>query len=145
MRRARTAAKVAIALLLAHVALGTARLPGKVCARRFEMIDDYRKEGAAAFLLGDAKLGGAAELEWVLANTPERCVVLWRWPADGALEFAGALLAPRLVVDERDVPRGATTFAGLPIATGTVPSGEHGLIMLQGTDDHGLRLLARPD
>lgn len=135
---------VLLVLLSLHVGLGLVRLPGKVWLRRVEEVADYRAKGAARFLLDSAQLGGAAELEWLLANTDPDSVVLWRWPADGALEFTGALLAPRLVVDDRVVPDGATTFAGRRIATGTVPSGEHGLITVQGTDDGGLRLTVRP-
>lgn len=134
-----------LALLSLHVGLGLLRLPGKVWTRRVEEVADYRAKGAARFLLDSAQLGGAAELEWLLANTEPDRVILWRWPADGALEFTGALLAPRLVVDERAVPADAATFAGRRIATGTLPSGEHGQIIVQGTDDGGLRLTVRPE
>lgn len=134
---------VLLALLFLHLAIGIGRLPGKVWARRLHEIEQYRQQGAARFLLDSAQLGGTDVLEWLLANTADDSVVLWRWPADGALEFAAALLAPRLVVDDREVPGGATTFAGRQIASGTVPSGERGLITIQGTDDGGLRLVVR--
>jgi len=133
-------ARILAALLIAHVALGLARLPGKVVGRRINETKAYREQGAARFLLASAHIGGADELEWLLEHTDERCVVLWRWPAKGALEFASALLAPRLVVDERLVPRDAVQFAGRPIAHGTVPAGTTGRILLQGTEDRGLLL-----
>jgi len=129
-----------LALLGAHLAIGIIRLPTRVIGRRLDEIELYQQKGAARFLLDDAKIQGADEIEWLLANTDKDCVVLWRWPCDGALEFAAALLAPRLIVDERKVSRGDTTFAGRNIAVGTTPSGEHGLITLQGTTTNGLRL-----
>ena len=137
------AVPVLVALLVLHVAFGVARLPGRVWMRRIDEVAEYRTKGAVRFLLDSAQLGGAAELEWLLANTPPDSVILWRWPADGALEFAAALLAPRLVVDDRALPGGDSTFAGRDVARGTVPSGATGLITVQGTDDGGLRLLVR--
>ena len=136
---------VLLGLLGAHLAIGIARMPSRVIARRLDEIEQYQQVGAARFLTTSAKLHGADELEWVLNNTPPDCVVLWRWPAKGALEFAAALLAPRLIVDSRKVPQGATQFAGRPIAVGTTPLGEHGLITMQGTESKGLRLTARPN
>ena len=133
MRKPRTTTVLLLGLLAAHLLLGAGRLPGKVIGRRRRSDTARSDPGAARFLLERAKLGGADELEWLLEHTDEQCVVLWRWPCDGALEFAAALLAPRLVVDERCVPVDATTFAKRQIAVGTLPSGERGQIVLQGT------------
>lgn len=132
-----------LALLGAHLALGIGRIPSRVMMRRLDEIHEYERKGPARFLLEDAKLQGADELEWILANTDRDSVILWRWPSDGALEFAAALLAPRLVVDERKVDKRATEFAGRTIATGTTPSGDTGQITLQGTEQRGLILTAR--
>jgi len=132
----------ALALLAAHLLIGILRMPGRVIARRLDEIEQYQ-QGAARFLVDSAKLQGHEPLQWVLANTSEHSVVLWRWPSAGVLEFAAALLAPRLVVDERLVPVGAQQIGGRDIAIGTTPSGEHGLITLQGTETRGLRLTAR--
>ncbi|MFN3244054.1 MAG: hypothetical protein ACE37K_21285 [Planctomycetota bacterium] len=132
------ASAILTGLLLAHLALGVVRLPGKVWLRRVEEVEAYRDQGAPHFLLGSARLGGADEIAWLCDHLPERCVVLWRWPAKGALEFVAPLIAPRLLVDERLVPADASTFAGLPIATGA-----HGRIVAQGTEDHGLILQGR--
>ncbi|HEB53233.1 MAG TPA: hypothetical protein ENI87_08270 [bacterium] len=132
-------AATALAVLLGgHLLLGIARLPGRVWQRRVAEVRAYREAGAARFLLERAKLDGADEIEWLLANVPADHVVLWRWPADGALEFVAALLAPRLVVDERAVPDDATTFAGRPIATSA-----NGRIVVQGTEHGGLRIHGR--
>lgn len=135
--------KLLIVLLGAHVVLGVTRVPGKVIGRRLDEIAAYREHGAAAFLLSRARLDGADELTWLLEHTDEQSVILWRWPADGALEFTSALLAPRLVVDERLVPGDATMFAGRPVASGVVPSGARGAVVVQGTSDGGLTLTAR--
>ncbi|MEC8253417.1 MAG: hypothetical protein VX044_09400 [Planctomycetota bacterium] len=135
--------KLLIVLLGAHVALGVTRVPDKVIGRRLDEVAAYREQGAAAFLCGRARLSGAEELTWLLEHTDKQSVVLWRWPADGALEFTSALLAPRLVVDERLVPADATVFAGRPIASGVVPSGARGAVVVQGTPDGGLALTAR--
>jgi hypothetical protein len=136
--------RLLLALLAAHLVLGVVRLPGRVWAQRVEEVGQYRELGAARFLLDRAKIGGADVIEWLLANTAADSVVLWRPPHDGALEFASALLAPRLLVLDGEVPAGATTFVGRHIAQGTVPSGERGLIIVQGTDGGGLRLTVRP-
>lgn len=135
--------KLLVTLLGAHVALGVARIPGKVVGRRIDDVAAYREQGAAAFLWGRSGLKGADELAWLLEHTDERSVVLWRWPADGVLEFTSALLAPRLVVDERLVPAGATLFAGRAVAFGVVPSGARGQVVVQGTSNGGLTLTAR--
>lgn len=136
-------AALLLALLGAHIALGVARIPGKVIGRRVDEIEQFRDQGPARYLLGRAQLDGADEIEWLLENTDEDCVVLWRWPAKGALEFVAALIAPRLLVDERHVPEGATRFDGRPIAAGTLPSGRSGQIVVQGTEQQGLLLTTR--
>jgi glycosyltransferase involved in cell wall biosynthesis len=143
-RGSRLGRAVLLLLLLAHLAIGIGRLPTKVWARRLEEIADYRAQGAAHYLLDGARLGGADVIEWLTANTAEDSVILWRWPADGALEFTAALLAPRWIVDERCVAAGDTTFAGRPIAHGTLPTGERGLLTVQGTEDEGLELRVNP-
>ncbi len=136
---------VLLLLLLAHLALGVARLPGKVWSRRCAEIEGYRQQGAARYLLGSARLDGAAAIEWLCANVPPDAAVQWRLPADGALEFVAALIAPRLCVDERHVPAGAESYAGRPLARGTIPGGATGAIVVQGTEAGGLVLRVRED
>lgn len=134
---------VAAVLLIAHLLLTAIRLPGRVGDRRAADVARYREQGAPRYLLGSAQLGGSDVLTWLLANAPADAALLWRWPADGALEFAPALLQPRLIVDERLVPVGATTAAGRPLFQATLPDGQQGFVVLQGTDDRGLRLAVR--
>ena len=64
--------KLLVGLLGAHVALGVARVPGKVYGRRLDEVAAYREQGAAAFLCGRARLGGADALTWLLEHTDER-------------------------------------------------------------------------
>ncbi|MFK7739535.1 MAG: hypothetical protein AB8H80_04360 [Planctomycetota bacterium] len=138
---------VLLAVLLAHIALGVARIPGKVYGRRMDDIASYKRQGAARFLLTSAKLEGAEVYEWLLANTAVDSVLLWRWPNQGALEFASTLLAPRLVVDERQVAADAMQFAGRKIARaaldGAPANAAKGQLVLQGTDGGGLVLTTR--
>ena len=58
-----------LVLLGAHLAPGIGRIPGRVMQRRLNEIHQYEQMGAARFLLEDAKLQGADELQWVLENT----------------------------------------------------------------------------
>jgi hypothetical protein len=134
---------LAFVLVAAHLVLVAARLPGRVWARRVDDVAAYRERGAPHFLLEGAKRDGAADLAWLLRAAPPDSVVLWRWPADGALEFVAALLAPRLLVDERAVPPDATAHAGRPLAQGTLPDGTHGVLVVQGTAAEGLVLTTR--
>lgn len=134
---------LALVLLIGHLALAVARLPGKVWGRRFADVAAYRAQGAAEFLLRRAKLGGADVLGWLLRHTPAHVAVLWRWPADGALEFAASLLAPRLLVDERLVPSGAMAHAGRELASGELQDGTRGILVVQGTPAGGLVLQVR--
>ncbi len=136
---------VLLAVLALHVLLGLARLPNKVWGRRLDQVDAYRKQGAAEFLLEGARLEGAHVITWIRDHVPADQAVLWRWPADGALEFVAGLIAPRLLVDERAVEAGAELHAGRRLTRGVIPSGGRGLIVVQGTETGGLRLLVRED
>ncbi|MEE2888545.1 MAG: hypothetical protein VX951_14030 [Planctomycetota bacterium] len=132
-----------LVLLAAHILYGLVRLPDKVWGRRLDKIGRYQDEGAARYLFGSAKHGGADEIEWLQKNVSKEAVVLWRHPYDGALEFVSALIAPRLLVDERCVPPGTLKFVERPVARGTLPSGDQGVLIVQGTEDGGLRLTVR--
>lgn len=132
-----------LVLLVAHLALAVARLPGKVWARRLDDVATWRERGAAAFLLDGAQLDGAADLQWLLDHAPADSAVLWRWPADGAVEFVATLLAPRLLVDERAVPIGAVSHGGRPLAQGELRNGQRGVFVVQGTADEGLVVRVR--
>lgn len=109
-------AALAAALVAAHVLWGLARVPGKVVQRRLADVAAYRERGAPTFLLEDAHLRGAPAIEWVRAHVPADAVVLWAGDGMKALEFAPALLAPRLLVAIDRCPPGTVTWLGRQVA-----------------------------
>lgn len=136
LRRRRRLLALALLLLGGHLVLGIARLPDRVLARRTADIERYRSEGAAKFLLGNAKLRGAEEIEWLQANVQPGDCVLWRGESQGAMEFVPALLAPALVVGEHAVASGGRSYHGRPLTRGTLPDGRQGIIVVEGCRDH---------
>lgn len=128
-------------LILAHLLWGAVRLPGKALARRVDEIERYRRDGAEHWFLDRGGYSGADVVTWIRDNTPERCVVLWEGERLGAMEFAAALLAPRLFVRARPDGDDRTEHAGLPIATGS-RDGAQGRIVLHAASD-GLTLELR--
>lgn len=136
LRRRRRLLALALVLLGGHLALGIARLPDRVFARRAADIERFRTEGAAKFLLGNAKLGGADEIAWLQANVQPGDCVLWRGEAQGAMEFVPALLAPALLVGELAVASGGRSYQGRPLLRGTLPDGRQGTIVVEGCRDH---------
>ena len=117
--------------LLAHAAWGVSRLPGKVIARRLEQIGEHRDQGAAAFLFAANRLTGAEAIDWVRANTPPNTVIAWTGDVKGAMEFAPALLWPRLLVAEHALGKSAQ-YAGRRIAE-TTRDGRRGRMVLVAT------------
>ena len=127
---------LALAILLgAHVAVGIARIPSKVWGERADEIARYRDVGAVRFHLDNRERSGADAVQAVLDRSPENAVVLWRGEWRGALEFAPALLAPRLVVDERYCPKDATSLWDRPLARGRLADGSEGILVLVGAVD----------
>ncbi|HEX5053220.1 MAG TPA: hypothetical protein VFZ65_15705 [Planctomycetota bacterium] len=117
-----------LALVSVHVCWGLARVPTKVLARRLTYIEAFRRDGDAAFLFGDARIQGADAVLWLREHTANDSVLLWRGTETGPIEFAAALLWPRLLVAAGAVD-GATSFAGRSFATGTI-AGRTGRIVL---------------
>lgn len=108
-------------LVVAHVAWGITRIPGRVWQRRLADIASYRDRGAADYFLGpdaETRLRGAAEVQWLLRHTPPTSAVLYRGETKGAFELASGLLAPRFLVHADRVPPGAREHLGRPLATG---------------------------
>ena len=127
---------LALAILLgAHVAVGIARIPAKVWSDRAGEIARYRDVGAVRFHLENRERSGAAAVQAVLEQTPENAVVLWRGAWRGALEFAPALLAPRVLVHEQSCAPDAASLWERPIARGRLPDGRAGVLVLVGTVD----------
>lgn len=93
-----------LALLLAHVVWGLARAALRTGPRRLADVAAFGARGDAAFLLADAGLEGAAAIERLRAATAPGQRIRWRGDDRGAIEFAAALLWPRLLVRDRADP-----------------------------------------
>ena len=83
-------------LLAAHVLFGLCRAPLVTVARRAQEIADYRREGDIAYVMRTGHLQGADALVGLRAATPPDAVVNVSGDSKGPLEFAPALLWPRL-------------------------------------------------
>jgi hypothetical protein len=84
------------ALLAAHVLFGLCRAPLVTVARRAQEIAEYRRDGDIVYVLRTSHLQGAPALAELRATTPPDADVEVRGDSKGALEFAPALLWPRL-------------------------------------------------
>lgn len=134
-------ARWAFAAVAAHLLLGVARVPGVVIGRRLADVDDYQRRGAVRFFLDTEHRGGADVVEWIRAHVPDAAAVLYRGDSKGAIEFAPALLAPRLLVAEGLCPDDAVSWAGRPLARR--PASDGGRILVIAASDDGLRLETR--
>jgi hypothetical protein len=132
---------VLVTLACLHAAIGLARVPHDVVSERLAEVRSWREEGEARFLFRTAFLRGVTAIER-LHSTPSDSVVLFRGDAKGALEFAPALLWPRLLVHEDRVPPEARTYSGRPIARLPTPGGRFAQAVLVG-DGKSLRLETR--
>jgi hypothetical protein len=126
----RRADLIVFGLLIAHVVIGAARIPGRVYGRRLDHIASYRKLGATRYFLDSKHQHGAASVRWILDNVPEDAVVLWRGDYKGSFEFVPPLIAPRLLVAEGSCPKGAAKHLDRPLASGTLADGRSGVIVL---------------
>lgn len=125
---------ISTALVLIHIVWGAARVPGRVVGRRLDDVRAYREGGATRYLLRSSGMRGEDAIEWVLENTPPDSVVLWRGSKLGPLEFAPALLAPRLVVHATRGRGRPQRYLGAPLARATL-DGREGIVTLVGDRD----------
>jgi hypothetical protein len=116
------------------------RVPRKVIARRAGDVAAHERAGATAALFAASGLDGAAAVEWLRAHTPPDAVVAWTGDATGAMEFAAALLWPRLLV-AADRLGDAAGWQGRSVARGAW-NGRDGRLVLVG-DGAAVRLEAR--
>jgi len=89
-------------LLVGHLAWGLVRVPSRALVRRQADIATYRRLGDAAFLFGEARLQGADAIVWLRRHGRADERVRWQGADRGAIEFAAALLWPRLLVGAAD-------------------------------------------
>lgn len=141
-RARRMLPRLGLALLGAHVLWCAARVPGRVIARRADDVASHRQLGRARFLLTRPGVAGADAVEWLLANVPDDAVVLWRGDSKGALEFAPALLRPRLLVAEAACAPEAREHRGRRLATRRDAAGTERVLVLEGLGAD-LRLVER--
>ena len=125
--------RVAIALLIVHIAVGVARIPSKVWGERQDAISHHHEVGAARYHVGNEHHFGADVIERILGDSQEDTVVLWRGEWKGAMEFAPALLAPRLLIPAGKCPKDATSWRGHDLATVRNSSGDLVVPVLVGT------------
>ncbi|MBX3463727.1 MAG: hypothetical protein KF830_11180 [Planctomycetes bacterium] len=101
-------------LVAAHLVWGLLRAPTRALVRRAEQVGTFQRLGDAHYLFAQSRLEGADAIAWLRANTLPEQRVPWQGSDRGAIEFAAALLWPRLLVA---TPPGAAE-AGL-VATRT--------------------------
>lgn len=106
-------------LLLGHFAWGLGRAVLRGAPRRHADVAAYRSAGDAAFLFADAKLpdaeASAAVIRWLREHTPRDARIRWQGQDRGVVEFAAALLWPRLLV----TGPGSDPDGPVLVATGT--------------------------
>ncbi|PIE23859.1 MAG: hypothetical protein CSA62_05535 [Planctomycetota bacterium] len=108
-------------LLGAHLAIVALRIPSKHWGNRLDEIQRYQEQGRYHFYFRQEQRQNGDLLQWLAENTPQDSVLLWRGEWKGALEFAPALLWPRLLVDARALPPGQDSFHGRKVAAGRYP------------------------
>lgn len=108
--------RLVLLVLLAHVGLGIARLPGVVFARRWHDVAEFEARGAAGYFLDGSPFRGADVVQQLCDEVPPDGAVVCRGDSKGVLEFVPGLLAPRLLVREHLVPPTARAHAGRALA-----------------------------
>jgi hypothetical protein len=108
-------------LLTAHLVLAGLRVLPKHWNKRAEEIQRYQTEGRYSFYFREFANEDGQIFAWLAANTPLDGVLLWRGEWRGVLEFAPALLWPRLLVAESAVPVGTSRWYDRHVIDGALP------------------------
>ena len=98
-----------------HCLVGAIRLP-RACVKRWADVAGIEEQGAVRWRFERAFLERHDVIESLLATTPDNAVIAFRGAPKGALEYAAALLWPRVCCFEDRLPRAETTHRGRPIA-----------------------------
>ena len=114
------------AVVVAHCGFALLRLP-KLWVKRQDEVAAFRQRGDAEYLLTGGGLTGTDVIERLRRETPEQCAIVIRGESRGAMEFAAALLFPRLLVHDALVPKDATSVFARPLARGA-----QGVVALRG-------------
>lgn len=99
-----------------HCAVGVARIPHAVIGKRWAEVAEFGRDGEVEWRLRTARIEGAAAITTLRESTAEDAVVVMRGDLEDAIEFAPALLWPRLCCVETSLPAGADSYLGRPIA-----------------------------
>ena len=105
-----------LVVLVGHLLLGLLRIPHAVVNKRGDEIALHGKVGHVSYLLDTKHHKGAAQVEWLLANTPEDSVILWRGEYKGSFELVAHLVYPRLLYEESRVAPGVDTIHDRKVA-----------------------------
>jgi hypothetical protein len=127
------------AALAAHLAMGLGRVPASVFGKRLAEVSAWQCEGPAHYLFRTTSLTGVGAVDELLRVTPADAVIVWRGETKGPMEFAAALLWPRLLIAEQSLPADATRWQGRPVASW--PDGPGQLLLV--AERSSLRLARR--
>ncbi len=121
---------LAFLLLVVHLVWAAVRIPRSVFSKRLVEIHQFQEHGSLAFFHGKAPYQGLRDVEWLLAHSPDDCVVLWQGEYKGAFELLSCIARPRLFVHDTAVPADASMFLGRPLASGELADGRKGVYLL---------------
>jgi len=105
-----------VVVLLAHLVFGLLRIPHSVIDKRTDELVSYGKLGGVRYLLDTKYHKGAAAVEWILENTVEDSVFLWRGEYKGSFELVAHLIYPRLLYEESRVAKYIHKIHGRPVS-----------------------------
>jgi hypothetical protein len=103
-------------LIALHIIWGVSRIPHAVIGKRWRDIAAYHHEGEAAWRLQKGHLDGAQAIHHLREVTAEESIIPISGSTKGALEYAAALLWPRLCCWADQLPAKDQFYAGRPIA-----------------------------
>jgi hypothetical protein len=105
-----------LVVLLAHLVFGLARVPHSVVGKRAAERHSYNERGRVRYLLDTKHHKGADAVQWILDNTVEDSVFLWRGQYKGSFELVAHLIYPRLLYEESRVARHIDKIHGRPVS-----------------------------
>jgi hypothetical protein len=108
--------RLLLLLLCAHILLGLLRIPHAVIGHRRDETAALEARGRVRYLLDRKHWQGASTIQWILDNTVEDSVFLWRGQYKGSFELVAELIFPRLLYHESLVPRHTQELFGRPVA-----------------------------
>ena len=105
-----------LVVLLAHLVFGLARIPHSVVGKRLAERRSHDERGRVRYLLDTKHHKGAAAVQWILDNTVENSVFLWRGEYRGSFELVAQLIFPRLLYEESRIAKNIHEIHGRPVS-----------------------------